>query len=57
MTMAYIYARTTRVADGPDEVHANQLARLELGRYHGELLKSGGFPSVIVTQGLDYEAA
>jgi acyl-CoA dehydrogenase len=29
----YAQARTLRFADGPDEVHRNQLARLELGQY------------------------
>jgi acyl-CoA dehydrogenase len=33
--LAYMYAgaRTIRFADGPDEVHRNQIARLELGKY------------------------
>jgi acyl-CoA dehydrogenase len=30
---AYAYARTVRIVDGPDEVHANQLGRLELRKY------------------------
>lgn len=29
----YAGARTLRIADGPDEVHRNQIARLELARY------------------------
>jgi acyl-CoA dehydrogenase len=29
----YAQARTLRFADGPDEVHRNQLARIELGQY------------------------
>ena len=35
--LAYHYAqvRTLRFADGPDEVHRNQIARLELARYKG----------------------
>ena len=30
---AYAAARSLRIADGPDEVHRNQIARLELARY------------------------
>ena len=30
---AYATARLLRIADGPDEVHRNQIARLELGKY------------------------
>jgi acyl-CoA dehydrogenase len=30
---AYAHARTLRFADGPDEVHRNQIAKYELGRY------------------------
>jgi acyl-CoA dehydrogenase len=30
---AYVHARTMRLADGPDEVHRDQIARLELKRY------------------------
>jgi acyl-CoA dehydrogenase len=29
----YAHARTLRFADGPDEVHRNSIAKLELGRY------------------------
>ncbi len=30
---AYAYARTVRIVDGPDEVHRNQIARLELDKH------------------------
>jgi acyl-CoA dehydrogenase len=30
---AYAQARSIRLADGPDEVHRNQIGRLELGKY------------------------
>ncbi|TKC87292.1 acyl-CoA dehydrogenase [Trinickia terrae] len=30
---AYAAARSLRIADGPDEVHRNQIARMELARY------------------------
>jgi acyl-CoA dehydrogenase len=33
LAYAYARARAIRIADGPDEVHRNQLARLELRRY------------------------
>jgi acyl-CoA dehydrogenase len=29
----FVYARTMRIADGPDEVHRNQIARLELRKH------------------------
>ncbi|MGO4714981.1 acyl-CoA dehydrogenase family protein [Bradyrhizobium sp. 2TAF24] len=55
LCMSYIYARTTRVADGPDEVHAQQLARHEFGRYAGQDgAATGGAAVVTVAQGLDH---
>jgi len=39
---AYAKARLLRLADGPDEVHRNQIARLELKQYDNTLSKAGG---------------
>ena len=42
LAYAYSNARLIRIADGPDEVHRNQIARLELRAYGDELSKRGG---------------
>ncbi|HEY2969562.1 MAG TPA: acyl-CoA dehydrogenase family protein [Casimicrobiaceae bacterium] len=33
LAYAYAHARTLRLVDGPDEVHRNQIAKMELARY------------------------
>jgi alkylation response protein AidB-like acyl-CoA dehydrogenase len=35
LAQAYAGQRTLRLADGPDEVHARTVARIEMGKYHG----------------------
>jgi acyl-CoA dehydrogenase len=42
LAYAYANARLIRIADGPDEVHRNQIGRLELGMYGDEPSKRGG---------------
>jgi acyl-CoA dehydrogenase len=38
---AYASARTLRLADGPDEVHRQQIGKLELGRYRSRSTGAG----------------
>ncbi|MGH7758807.1 MAG: acyl-CoA dehydrogenase family protein, partial [Candidatus Dormibacteria bacterium] len=33
LAAAYAYARSVRIADGPDEVHRNQIGKWELARH------------------------
>ena len=42
LAQAYAHARTLRLADGPDEVHRDQIARLELEPYLVEAESHGG---------------
>ncbi|MCR5942751.1 acyl-CoA dehydrogenase [Ochrobactrum sp. XJ1] len=52
LTNGYLYGRTVRIADGPDEVHRNQLARLELKKIQGLDIKiTGGDPTIMIADG------
>ncbi|MEU0265114.1 acyl-CoA dehydrogenase family protein [Nocardioides sp. NPDC006303] len=53
LAAAYVTARYLRLADGPDEVHRNQIARLELRRQQSiDVSRTGAWAEVI-----DLEAA
>lgn len=47
---AWATARLLRIADGPDEVHRNQIARLELRRHDGDPSRTGGDANVLSVQ-------
>ena len=42
LAAAWAHARSLRLADGPDEVHRNQIARLEIARYDDTVSVRGG---------------
>ncbi|MDF8332612.1 acyl-CoA dehydrogenase family protein [Novosphingobium cyanobacteriorum] len=41
LAKAYAHQRTLRLADGPDEVHARAIARIELARHSGAVADAG----------------
>ena len=50
LTAAFATARMLRLADGPDEVHRNQIARREIRRYHNQdPADTGGGADVLST--------
>ena len=51
LAYAYATARLLRIADGPDEVHRNQIARLEMRRYQGPESLTGGSATVLPADG------
>jgi len=53
LSTAYAHQRTLRLADGPDEVHRDQLARLEQRRHRDtDPARTGGYPGVMIADGL-----
>jgi acyl-CoA dehydrogenase len=52
LAYAYATARLLRLADGPDEVHRNQIARIEMKRYQGPESLTGGSASVPLADGV-----
>jgi acyl-CoA dehydrogenase len=55
LAMAYAHQRSLRLADGPDEVHRDQLARLvQHGINNSDPARSGGWAEVMVADGLSH---
>jgi acyl-CoA dehydrogenase len=53
LSSAFAWQRALRFADGPDEVHRDQLARMEISSLRNtDPARSGGWPEVLVADGL-----
>ena len=57
LAYAYACARTLRFADGPDEVHRNAIAKLELARHHGSGRVETSVSSSIIGAGMPPQLA
>jgi acyl-CoA dehydrogenase len=58
LTAAYATARLLRLADGPDEVHRNQIGRLELKRHRAtDPQRTGGAAAVLTVEEIERVAA
>jgi acyl-CoA dehydrogenase len=58
LTAAYATARLLRIADGPDEVHRNQIGRLELKRHRAtDPRRTGGGAAVLTVEEVEQIAA
>jgi acyl-CoA dehydrogenase len=58
LTAAYATARLLRLADGPDEVHRNQIGRLELKRHRAtDPAQTGGGAAVLTIEEIERIAA
>ena len=52
LTFSYWYSRAFRIADGPDEVHRNQIAKLELRKYDNpDAYRTGGATEIMIPDG------
>ena len=45
LAWSYVNARTLRFADGPDEVHRNAIAKMELGKYAPPKVSASHMPA------------
>ncbi len=58
LASAYATARLLRMADGPDEVHRNQIGRMEMGRHVGtDPARTGGGGDVLTLEEVERDFA